>query len=291
MSDSSARSPTRPSRPDTPTQPDSFFRFVAGLYAALVCAPLAVAVLAGRGVSDDATLYVALLTTLAVVTAFGSVCTRRLAGLPERVGRSSWRWLLAVLPAATMLTVLVAASAVGQAVPWTALLAFVFAGLAGVVGAGLGVMAGNRYVAALVDDRTPAATWRAGWPERARRRLTWVAMSLVGLSVAGWTSGLLLPVPEFVPNVSQILFALPVVLLGFASEKDYEAYDEGLVVDLPVARRLVPWSAFDDCERTADAIVLRRVSPWRVDVRFALADLDDPEVLEAVLCRSVKLDR
>ena len=57
----------------------------------------------------------------------------------------------------------------------------------------------------------------------------------------------------------------------------------GLERRLPVARRLTPWAAFDGYSRTDDALVLHR--PRRVDTRFALADLEDPDAVETALDR------
>jgi hypothetical protein len=65
--------------------------------------------------------------------------------------------------------------------------------------------------------------------------------------------------------------------------RPYVVTSVGLEQRLPVARQLFQWDDFEGYTRTDDALVLHR--PWRLDLRLALDDLDDPDAVEDTLSR------
>jgi hypothetical protein len=71
--------------------------------------------------------------------------------------------------------------------------------------------------------------------------------------------------------------------------RTYRATDRGLEIQTPLARRLLPWDAFEGFADTGGAIVLTRSEPWYVDLRCGLADLEDPDAVRDAL--ATYLDR
>lgn len=156
-----------------------------------------------------------------------------------------------------------------------------FGGLgAMVVGFVLGVMARTRHTDAVLDSVDVVCEFRAGWPAIARRRLGFVAAAVVAAAMVSFLVGVFSD-RHLLQTAGQLLLPLGLVAYTSTEARDYTASPAGLEQRLPVARRLTPWDAFDGYSRTDDALVLHR--PWRVDVRFALADLDDPDAVEAAV--------
>jgi len=264
-------------------RPDLIFRIVAGCYVATLAVPVSLIVATEGGVTGAAPLYGLFLASGFLCLLAGVWAVGRVRGAAVRLGASRLRWLPA-LPGVVL--------ALGSfaSFHWNggvALFGF-FAGIvAAVVGFVLAVMARSRYARTLLDVAGVDAEWRAGWPDRAKRRLIAVAgllalLALVSMGVEGL--GLVTYHGDdlgWLWHVGQILFPASVGLVNYAQERDFSASAEGLVTDLNAICRYYAWDEFSGYSRTGDAIVCHR--PRRVDFRFALADLDDPEAVEVVL--------
>ncbi|MBV0924809.1 hypothetical protein KTS45_11430 [Halomicroarcula limicola] len=255
---------------------DPLFGVVTGIYLALLATPLAAFAAVRAGMSGSGVLYGVVLVTLTVVTGLGWLATARAAGVDARLGASAARWLPGIAPAALVLLGFASLAATGIA----GLLAFFFGMFAMILGFVLGVMARTRYAVAATDGVDPDCEFTAGWPERARRRVLAVAGVLLAVTAAGFVAGLATN-RVWLQTASQILFPLGIVFATAGEERTYVASSVGVEQRMPVARRLFPWDDFTGYTRTDDAIVLHR--PRRIDFRFALADLDDPDAVERAL--------
>lgn len=141
----------------------------------------------------------------------------------------------------------------------------------------------NRYVRAATVDATEYATFDARLPGRVRdlSRLgggVAVLVGAVGLALGAYVGD------EAVRVVGQSLVPLGAVAVAQAdAERTFEVTDAGLVLRRPVNARLLAWEGFDGYDLTPDALVLRRASRLRLDVRCDRTDLDDPEAVVAAL--------
>ncbi|GGN97534.1 MULTISPECIES: hypothetical protein [Haloarcula] len=257
---------------------DPLFGVVSGAYLALLCVPPVVLVVSRLVTGSPAALYGTALVTFAAVTGAGWLGIARWDGLAVRLGRTAVRWLPAVVPVGYALGGFASLGQTGV----VGVLAFFFGLVAMLFGFALGVMARTRYADAVTADATTDCEFTAGWPERARRRLLVVAGSLVTVTAVGFVAGLLTD-RFWLQLASQVLFPVGLVLVTGSEERTYTVSEAGLEHRLPVARRLFPWSAFDGYTRTDDALVLHR--SWRVDTRIALADLSDPDAVDAAFAR------
>ncbi|WP_276272619.1 hypothetical protein [Haloarcula litorea] len=257
---------------------DPLLGLVAGCYvAAAVAPPVVFAGDAGLSLAAGG-LYGLLLGTVLAVTAVVWVAVARARSLVVRLGRSRARWLLAVAPVGYALGGFALLGQTGIA----GVLAF-FAGLgAALLGIALAAMAHTRYVAATVDEASVEWDGRTGWPERARRRWRRGAWVVIGVTAVGFAVGVLTD-RWWLRVAAQALFAGGVGFAQTGQERRYVCTEAGVEQRLPVARRLFGWATFDGYTRTDEAFVLHR--PWRTDLRFAVADIDDPEVLADVLRR------
>lgn len=269
-------SPSTPS--STASGSDPLLGLVVGLYVALLVTPLVILVVERTLTTAAGPLYGTALVTLTVVTAAGWRLADRQRPVLVNLGGTPLRWLL-VVPAVGLgvlgFALLGAVGAIG-------LLAFFFGLFAALAAFVVGVMVRTRYADAVTEDATEYADWRAGWPDPARRRLTVVAGGVVGLAILAFLAGLVTD-DGWLRTLGQVALPFGVVVLTLGQERDYVATDVGIEQRLPVARRLYPWAAFDGYARTEDAIVLTR--PRRVALRFAVADLEDPDAVEAACAR------
>ncbi|PSP92986.1 hypothetical protein BRC91_11355 [Halobacteriales archaeon QS_4_62_28] len=267
------------------SRPDLIFRIVAGCYVATLAVPVGLVVATEGGVTGAAPLYGVFLASGSLCLLAGMWIAGRIDGAAVRLGASRLRWLPALLGVALALGSL-ASSQWGGGVTWLGFFAGIVAAIVGFV---LAVMAQSRYAQTLLDVAGIDAEWRAGWPDRAKRRLIAIAgllalLALVSMGVEGL--GLVTHHGDdlgWLWYVGQILFPASVGLVNYAQERDFSASAEGLVADLNAIRRYYAWDEFSGYSRTGDAIVCHR--PRRIDFRFALADLDDPEAVEVVLDR------
>jgi hypothetical protein len=259
--------------------PDSAFRLVVGLYVAILVVPVVLYATTGVGVADPAVLYgVFLLSGLVVVAAvtwgLGSV-----EGGAVRLGDARSRWLLPVLP-----VVLAAGSfAVLSQIGGAAVVGF-FLGVVGVpAGIAVAAMAHSRYVKAVLDTLTAEAEWRSGWPERARHRLYLLVVAVMIVGIVCIVVGAVRDGYGALTTIGQFLFTFGVVLATIGQPQNYTATDAGLAVGRGGLWRLYPWDGFSGYTRTDDTLVCHR--PWRVDVRFAVTDLDDSDAVERAVAR------
>jgi hypothetical protein len=257
---------------------DPLFGVVVGLYLALLIVPPVVFVV-GRFVSaDPAGRYVTAVVTAAVVLGLGWLVTEHADGLAPRVGATRLRWALAAVPvgyAAAGFASLGRTGAIG-------VVAFFFGLGALTVGFVLGVMARTRHADATLDGIDVEREFRAGWPSDARRRLGIVAGAVTVAAGCCFVVGVF---TDWFPlqAVGQILVPVGIVSYSSTEPRTFTASAVGLEQRLPVARRLVPWDAFEGYTRTDDALVLHR--QWGVDTRLAVSDLDDLDAVERAIAR------
>lgn len=272
---SNAASRSVPSLPFEP--PDPQFRLVVGLYVAMLVVPLVLIGAVMAGVSDAATLYGVFLVAGVAVTGGVTWAVGAVDGSAVRLGNSPGRWVL-FLPG---IALVVGSFALLPSVGGVAMLGFflgLFAALAGVL---LAVMARSRYVKTLLDAVEVDGEWTAGWPAAAKRRVEWLAAGLIIAGLASFVGGLVVDSPLW--YLGQFLVAIGAAITGYAQSQDYAATPAGLAVERGGFRRFYDWDHFDGYTRTADALVCHR--PRRVDCRFALDDLDDPDAVERALGR------
>jgi hypothetical protein len=269
-----------PSTAETAAEPagDPLFALVVGLYVALLAIAPAVFAVARLVSGDPAVLYGTTLATVTVGTGVGWWATERFGSPPGRLGATRTRWVPGL---------------VGLGYAFTGLLSLDWAGVVGVLamfsgmgamalGSVFGVMARTRYTDARLADSERHCVFTAGWPDAARNRLLALVLPLLAVGVAGFAS--VYVAPEFWPlTLAQLLFPVGIGLFMQSEPREYAVTAEGLEQRLPVARRLLPWERYTGYTRTADALVVHR-SRW-FDGRFALADLDDPDAVEAALAR------
>ena len=272
----------------TADQPDLLFALVAGLYVAAMAAPAAVGA-ASLLTTDGGLLYMALLAAVAVLTMASAVAIRQSRAVPERLGASRATWLLVAVPIGVLVGYLLASvTDLAAGVPATVgLLAFFTTMVAMLLGIALVGMSRTRYVAAVVDEDEVTAEWRAGWPEGARRRLYAVGGVVALVGIVGIGVGIFVE-NGWVRVAGQFVLIFVIALAPVAQERTYRVTPVGLESRMPVQRCLHGWESFTGYEMTDDALVLRRRGPWRVDVRCALADIEDPEAVRAALDRRLR---
>jgi len=257
---------------------DPLFGLVVGLYAALLLVPVAVLAVE-RLVTDDAgALYGAVLLSLTLVTAVGWSAAGRWGDSLVELGGSVLRGLPAILGGAVAAGWFATLHRGGTA----GAVGFFFGLAAMVTGFALAVMLRTRHTDAVVGATATEREFSAGWPRRARRRarrLTGAAAAVTGVA---FVAGLLADV-GWLRVAGQILFPAVIGTVSWSEARSYTVTAAGLEQRLPVARRLSLWDDFAGYSRTDDALVLHR--SWRVDARVALADLDDPDTVEAAVAR------
>lgn len=267
-----------PSTTASDRQSDPLFGLVVGLYAALLLVPVAVLAVERLFSGDPGVLYGAVLLALTLVTAVGWSATGRWRDSLVHLGGSVLRWLPAVLGgavAAGWITTLHSSGAAGA-------VGFFFGLAAMGTGFALAVMLRTRHTDAVVGATATEREFSAGWPRRARRRarrLTGAAAAVTGVA---FVAGLLADI-GWLTVAGQILFPAVIGTVSWSEGRTYTVSPVGLEQRNPGARRLFRWDTFDGYSRTDDALVLHR--PWRVDTRFALADLEDPDAVEAAVAR------
>jgi len=254
---------------------DPLFGLVTGLYVALLAVPPVVLAVERLLTGDAGALYGTVLVTLSVVTGVGWSATGRWGG-PVRIGGNLLRWLPAMFGGAFAAGWIVTLHNSGT----TGVIGFAFGLFAMGAGFALAVMLRTRYTDAVVGATEIEREFSAGWPRHARRRAQ--RLSLVGAALAGvaFVAGLLTDV-EWLRIAGQILFPAVIGTVSWSEERTYTVSTAGLEQRNPVARRLFRWDAFDGYTCTDDALVLHR--QWRIDTRFALADLDDPDAVKAAI--------
>jgi len=255
---------------------DPLWSLLVGLYLGLLGTPPLVFSVARLVATDAAVLYGAAIASATALTSLGWWATAHWKGTAVRLGASRARWLTAAIPVAYALGGFASLSATGA----VGALA-VFGGLGAMaVGFALGVMARTRYTDEQLNGVDIGCEFRAGWPAAGRRRLGFVAAAVVAAAMASFLVGVFSD-RVLLQTAGQLLLPLGLVAYTSTDARDYTLSPAGLEQRLPVARQLTPWDAFDGYTCTDDALVLHR--QWRIDTRFALADLDDPDAVEAAI--------
>jgi len=264
--------------------PDDAFALVTGLYVAVVLVPLVLAWLAST-VSDAATLSLTALGGGTAVVAAVTLGVRRVQGVDYRLGATSTRWGLLLLP-------LLAAAIVGGArvalVPTATPNSVALFGLAAVAGGVLlgtilVTMARTRYAKAIEAGVETAVEWRAAWPATRRRAPKLAGGLAVAFGVGAFTLGSLV---EGAPTAAlgNLLLPLGIVLFMFGhNARTYRANSAGLVRQMPAHRELYDWDRFDGFAVADDAIVVHFRAPWRFPVVCDREELDDKDAVVAAL--------
>jgi hypothetical protein len=276
------------SEESTATPPDTLFALVWGLYLGVGTGAVVVAV-ARRAVGEPGVLYVLLLAVVTVVTVGGGLSARRVPGLAVRLGGSRLRWAVPALP---ILLAALAAALDGLGLLTLTEGDFVLAvfggGAAVVVGLVIVSMARTRRVQAVVADATVEATWQASWPNRERRLLLGTGVFVLVAGTAALVVGVAIE-RSWVRLLGNVAIVVGILVGMVGQERTYRATDRGLVIQLPVARRLVPWPEFRAFRVTDEAVVLDRTRPLSPGLRFERDDIDDVD--EVVAALSCHLDR
>lgn len=263
--------------PGVDDRPDDFFAGVAGLYAALLVAPLVTAAVA-RPVSDPAILYLVFLGGLVLSISVAATAVRRIRGLPIRLGRTRKRWLPAVAAPAVVAVAGAILFGVGEYSSVDGLLG-IAAGIGGFASGGiLGVMARSRYSKAVTEIAESHATWRAAWSDRRRRPMQLLGVLGVVGGIVAFAAQVVWHHPLLQP-LANVLAPIGVVVFSFGQARTYHATSAGLEQQMPVARALSRWDQFEGYTVAEDAIVLHRRAPWRFPLICDRGDLDDEQAV------------
>ena len=257
---------------------DPVFGVVTGFYLALLVTPPVVFAVGEFVTADAAGRYVTAVVTGVVVLGLGWLTTERMDGLAPSIGATRLRWALAALPVGYALAGFGSLEQTGS----VGVVAFFFGIGAMAVGFVLGVMARTRHADAVLDGVERECEFRAGWPDAARRRLTYAAGAVTVVAAVYFLVGIFTD-RFWLQSVGQILVPVGIVSYTSAEPRTVTVSAAGLEQRAPVARQLMSWDAFEGYTRTDDALVLHR--RWRPDHRFALADLEEPDAVETAIAR------
>lgn len=262
-------------------RPDDFFAVVAGLTLASLLAPLAT-VLVARALADLALTYIFLLATGVLVTTAGALAVRRVRGLPERLGRSRGHRVLGLIGPALVGVVALGLYFAGALSGAEGVLALVAGGGSAVGGGLLGLMSRSRYAKAVVAQSEQYAKWRAGWSERRKRPLKFLAGAGVIGGIGAFVVALVVH-SDLLRLAGQ--FAIPLGAVGYsmAQPRTYTATAAGLETQLPAVRKFDEWDRFEGYVLADDAVVIHQRAPWRFPIICARDELDDEESVLAAL--------
>lgn len=260
--------------------PDQPFRVAVGCYTGVVVTALGVSVLGVTGYAHPAVVLFTSMTLFVAGIVLGAVAVRRWSHGPERLGGSPRRFLF-VVPGIGLLLLGMLSIQLG----WGILMTNVYSGvLTAIVGAGLALMAKNRHVAVWLGDADPLVTWEASWPRSVRIRWAVVTNGAVGSLLAIVVGVWFVSDVTFeffsVLNVFQLLFVANMPLFG-TKDRGFSVYDEGLVPDSAVSKRLYHWEDFGGYRLTETELRIER--SWRPDLRFERGDIEDVDAVVAAL--------
>jgi hypothetical protein len=264
-------------RPSSAGCPDSSYAVAAGLYVAVVVAPMVVLGLSGI-TSSAAVLYLSLLGAIAGVAAIAGWGVSRSRGLAVTIGRTVLAWFLPIVPFAWFVGVF-GASVVGWELPDVAFPLTVI-GTGG--GAFLGIillgMSRSRYTKAVLSETVELAQWEARLPQR------WRYVAIAGMVATGilGISGL---IAEFAFGIDWAgwfywLIFFWSLFAGVENPRTFRVTEAGLAVGRPLQHRFKPWAALTGYTVTDDALVLQTTAWWRPAYR---SDRDDIENLDTVV--------
>jgi len=279
----------------TPTQLDTRFGAVAGLYVATLVSP-ALLFVAMQWLNLDSELVV-----LGLLGAVGMTLTAAVAWQVTCWGglvawfNSPWVAFLVtsvgILPmfayafqAFVYIAITVADLQAESTASFVGFIGFFLGFVACCLGGVLVPMARTRLVNATVDASEVDTEWTAGWPRQDRFKLVIGALVIVGVSyaLAFWQLGL-----QGV-TMAGATGTIPMVgIHSLASERTYRVTPVGLEQRREArwveSRQLRLWSQFDGFSVTDRAIILHRQLP-HFDIRCSRRDLidDDQDVIAAL---------
>ena len=265
---------------------DTTYALAGGLYVTALVTPAALALAVQSGISGAAALYVAFLVVVTVTTIGTAFAVRRLAGLPERLGRSRRQWAFVVVAGVTAAGYLVAGEVSAFPTEMAVIAVFTVAYIGGLFGVLLAAMSRTRYIDAIVADEPVECEWEAGWPRRWR-------IGVVGTSLAMIAVGFLTAFLDLVPDgiavtvFGWIAYVSGFVLLNLGESWTYRARPSGLERTRSVIRRLDRWNRITSVEQTETTLTIRRRGWWRPPIHCAWADLEDSEAIRENLDRYV----
>lgn len=285
----------------TPDRLDRWFGVVAGLYVATLVSPAILLLVVERLQLRSVPLVLGL---LGVVGMTCSVLVSR--QVTRRGGLVEWfnaPWMLVIVPATGVVPMVGYFVLVIRYIAFsvTELQADTAAGLVGVTGFVLGIVAGclggalvlmarTRLIDTTLQGGDVSVEWTAGWPTRARVAfgLGMIGASIPLLGSLYWALGI------WATNAVLALGMLLVIgLYSVVAARTYRVTSAGLEQQWdgsPLdARRLTSWSQFEGFSLTDDAIVLHRPVPY-VDVRCSRRDLVTDEAV-VVAALDAHLDR
>lgn len=261
---------------------DDSYAIAAGLYTAVVLAPVVVLGLAGV-TSNAAVLYLGFLGAVAGIATVAGWGVSRSHGLAVRLGGTTAVWLLAVVPFAWVIGVFGAATIGRKPSTIAALLAVIGTGGGAVLGFILVGMSRTRHTAAVLAEAEEFAQWEARWPQR-RRRLAAGGMAIAGVAGVGGLAARFVFGIEWAGYLYYLIF-LWTPFAGVGNGRTFRVTTDGLVVERPLQQRLKPWSAFTGYTLTDDALVVHPAAWWRPASRSDRADIEDVDSVVAPLDR------
>lgn len=263
-----------------PTGTDDVFALIAGLYAAVLTVPPALAPLAPR---DAGAAYAALLAGVSVVTVGVAVALRGAPGLAVRLGAGRALLVPPLLAAPAAALAVAGPVALGDGVTTRTVALATLAGVGGfVLGALLTLMCRTRYAKAVVEQVEDHATWRAGWPNRWRRIALVAGVVLLVASLGALVLGALWGRP-FVRIAGQTVGPVGLVVANsLTTDRTYRATDAGLELRVPASRTFYRWTAFSGYTVTEEAVALYPRAPWRLPLYCDREDIDTDAVVAAL---------
>ena len=264
-------------RPLSVDRPDSSYAVAAGLYVAVVVAPMVVLGLSAI-TSSAAVLYLSLLGAIASVAAIAGWGVSRTRGLAVTIGRTVLAWFLPIAPFAWVVGVF-GATVVGWEPPDTAFALSVI-GTGG--GAFLGIillgMSRSRYTEAVLGETVELAQWEARLPRR------WRYLAIGGMVLTG-ILGIVGLIAEFAFGIDWAGWFYTLIFIwslfaGVENPRTFRVTEVGLAVGRPLQHRFKSWSALTGYTLTDDALILQSTAWWRPAYR---SDRDDIENLDTVV--------
>lgn len=266
--------------------PDRRFQSVSGLYAGLVLAGVTMAAVAA--ITPSPTVLAGSGTVAGIAGIILGVAVARVdRELPARLGRTLVRRIAILTPG------FLGAIAVISPVPADGIVVAVSAGVAVgtfVVGYALGILAENRYVAAVAAG-APVETW--AWTPPSAPLLdgilffAWTGMAVAAAVVGDWANAAIWATIGGT-------WAIACVLEGrwrpvpAGARPEVRIYEHGLVKQRPYSRSFLPWDAVDHVRVREDELVVDR---GLRDVRFDRAELDELETVRESIERRLETGR
>ena len=264
-------------RPSSVGHPDSSYTVAAGLYVAVVVAPVVVLGLSSV-TSSAAVLYLSLLGAVAGVAAIAGWSVSQSRGLAVTVGQTILAWLLPTIPFVWFVGVF-GAAVVGWEPPDVA---FPLTAIGTGGGTFLGIillgMSRSRYTEAVLSETVELAQWEARLPRR------WRYLAIAGMVLTGilGVGGL---IAEFAFGIDWAgwfysLIFIWSLLAGVENPRTFRVTEAGIAVGRPLQHRFKPWATLEGYTLTTDALIIQTTAWWRPAYR---SDREDIEELDTVI--------